>query len=459
MLDHGSPYENEKTLNLRMKSGTVKFRMVLGMAANKACQRLSTTVSLMRGYYLSNIEAATMNNTAHVLPERDQRGNIIRLTLAQALAGANAVVVYATGAIIGHMLASNKALATLPISIFVVGMAACILPVGAIARRYGRRAAFLVGTGCGVLVGLLAAAAVVLKSFWLFCLATFFGGAYASVVLSFRFAAADGVDPARRARALSLVMGGGVVAGVIGPQLVTYTMHLWPAHMFAATFLVQAGVAALSAVVLLGVRLPMPTAEEVAGGRPLAVIARQPLFITAVTCGAVSYLLMNFLMTAAPLAMRLCGHSQEDSNLGLQWHVIAMYAPSFFTGRLISRFGAGRIAAVGLLLTGISAAVGLTGIDVARFWLTLILLGLGWNFGFVGASALVLECHRPEEKTRVQSLNDFIVFGTMAVGSFASGSLLAAYDWNTVLWVSFVPLVLAIAALALNKPVNAPATT
>ncbi|KGH10006.1 MFS transporter [Comamonas thiooxydans] len=401
---------------------------------------------------MPNTETASLPQTPASLSERDQRGNIIRLTLAQALAGANSVVVYATGAIIGHMLAPNKTLATLPISIFVVGMAACILPAGAIARRHGRRAAFLAGTVCGVLTGLLAAVAVMLGSFWLFCLATFFGGAYAAVVLSFRFAAADGVDPTKRARALSFVMGGGVLAGVVGPQLVTHTMYLWPAHMFAATFVAQAIVAALSALVLLGVRLPMPSAAEVAGGRPLGLIARQPLFITAVICGAVSYMLMNFLMTAAPLAMQMCGHSQESSNLGLQWHVIAMYAPSFFTGHLITRFGAGRVVIVGLLLTGLSAAVGLMGIDVAHFWLTLILLGVGWNFGFIGASALVLECHRPEEKTRVQSLNDFIVFGTMAVGSFASGGLLAAYDWNTVLWVSFVPLVLAMVALALARP-------
>ncbi len=397
---------------------------------------------------MSSAAAAAPSSPPQELSPREQRGNIARLTIAQALAGANSVVVYATGAIVGDMLAPDKALATLPISIFVVGMAACIMPVGAIARRHGRRAAFLAGTACGVLVGLLAAAAIVSSSFWLFCLATFFGGAYAAVVLSFRFAAADGVSPALRPRALSFVMGGGVVAGVVGPQLVTHTMYLWQPHMFAATFLVQAAVAALSAYVLLGVRLPAPTAAEVAKGRPLAVIARQPLFVTAVICGAVSYMLMNFLMTAAPLAMHLCGHSQENANLGLQWHVIAMYAPSFFTGRLIVRFGAGRIVAAGLLLTGLSAAVGLTGIDVANFWLTLILLGIGWNFGFVGASALVLECHRPEEKTRVQSLNDFVVFGTMAVGSFASGGLLAAYDWNTVLWVSFVPLALAVAVLA-----------
>ncbi len=387
-------------------------------------------------------------NSPTVLPERIQTANIWRLSIAQALAGANSVLVYATGAIVGDMLAPTPMLATLPISIFVVGMAACILPMGAVTRRHGRRAAFLLGTGAGVLTGLLAMLAVIMGWFWLFCLATFFGGSYAAVVLSFRFAAADGVAPSRRARALSLVMAGGVAAGVVGPQLVTWTMDLWPPHMFAATFLVQAVVAAVSAVILLGVHLPTPTGSGMTGGRPLAEIALQPRFIAAAIGGAVSYMLMNFLMTAAPLAMHICGHSQAAANLGMQWHVIAMYAPSFFTGHLITRFGAGRVAMVGLLLTGVSAAVGLGGIDVAHFWGALILLGLGWNFGFLGASALVLECHRPEEKTRVQSLNDFIVFGLMAIGSFSSGGLLSAYGWHTVLWVSFVPLVLATVALS-----------
>lgn len=380
---------------------------------------------------------------------QEQRNTIWRLAIAQALAGANSVVIYATGAIIGATLAPIEALATLPISIFVVGMAACILPTGRIARRYGRRASFLAGSACGVLAGLLAMLAVMLGSFWLFCLATFFGGAYAAVVLSFRFAAADCVEPEWRPRALSIVMAGGVAAGVFGPQLVTYTMHLWEPPMFAATFLAQALVAGLSAMVLAGVRLPMPTAAEIAGGRPLIELVRQRRFIIAVICGAVSYLLMNFLMTAAPLAMRMSGHTQEHANLGLQWHVIAMYAPSFFTGRLITRFGAGRIVTSGLVLIGASAAIGLAGIDIPHFWIMLILLGLGWNFGFIGASAMVLECHRPEEKTRVQALSDFIVFGTMAVGSFASGGLLTAHGWDTVLWVSFAPLILAVAALLL----------
>jgi len=373
--------------------------------------------------------------------------DVARLAIAQAFAGANAAVFYATGAIVGDVLAPSKALSTLPISVFVVGMAVCTLPAGAIARRHGRRAAFLVGTGAGVLAGLFAMLAVLEGTFWLYCLSAFLGGGYGAVVLSFRFAAADCVAPERRARAMSLVMAGGVFAGVIGPQLVTHTMDLWSPHLFAATHLAQAGVAALSALVLAGVHIPMPSREEIAGGRPLGEIARQPRFVIAVVCGVVSYMVMNFLMTATPLAMRLCGLPQETANLGLQWHIIAMYAPGFVTGRLIDRFGTVPIVVVGLVLIGLSAATGLMGIEVAHFWGMLVLLGIGWNFGFVGASALVLECHRPEERTRVQSLNDFLVFGTMTAGSLSSGTLLATSGWTMVLITSFVPLTLAAVAL------------
>lgn len=379
---------------------------------------------------------------------RHASANVARLAVAQALAGANSTVVYATGAIVGNTLAPDKALATLPISIFVVGMAACTLPAGAIAQRHGRRAAFLAGTGCGVLVGLLSAFAVVLGSFWLFCLGTFFGGAYAAVVLSFRFAAADSVPAAQRPRALSLVMAGGVFAGVIGPQLVTHTMDLWLPHLFAATFVAQAGVAALCGLILAGVRLPMPTAAEIAGGRPLFVIARQPRFIVAVICGVVSYLLMNFLMTAAPLAMRLCGLSQESANLGLQWHVIAMYAPSFFTGRLIARFGKDRIVIAGLALLSLCAVVSITGISLAHFWGALILLGVGWNFGFMGATAMLTETYLPQEKGKVQGLNDFLVFATSAASSFGAGVLFNGPGWGFINAIIFPVAILCLAALA-----------
>ena len=381
-----------------------------------------------------------------------ERSNVVRLAVAQALAGANSTVVYATGAVVGEMLAPAKALATLPVSIFVVGMALCTLPAGALPQRDGRRAAFLFGAGSGVLAGLIAFVAVLRESFSAFCAATFFGGAYAAVVLSFRFAAADCAAEDRRPRALSAVMAGGGFPRGRRPPLFTPTTNPWPPYPvggthFAATYIGQAAVALLSAIILTGVDLPRPARGDQMAGRPLSIIARQPRFVLAVICGVVSYLLMNFLMTAAPLAMKFCGLSQEAANLGLQWHVIAMYAPSFFTGRLISRFGASPVVAVGLTLIAGSSSIGLLGIDVGHFWATLILLGLGWNFGFIGASAMVLECHTPEEKARVQSLNDFVVFGTMMVGSFLSGGLLSSFGWSTVLALSFVPLSTAVLAL------------
>lgn len=381
----------------------------------------------------------------------EQNNNITRLALAQALAGANSVVFYATGAIVGNAIAPSSSLATLPITMFVLGMAACILPLGALARNYGRKTAFMTGTGTGVITGLTAALAVVLGSFLLFCIAAFLGGAYAAVALSFRFAATDGVTPERRARALSLVMGGGVAAGVIGPMLVTGTMHLWPPHTFAMTFIAQSLVAAFSALVLKGVKSVEPMIVAKAAGRPLAEIVRQPGFINTVFSGAVTYMVMNFLMTAAPLSMHMHGLSQEASNLGIQWHVIAMYGPGFFTGKLIGRFGAMRIAAVGLLITAGSVVAGLSGTDIFHYWLSLILLGIGWNFGFIGASAKIIDYHHPEEKTQVQSLNDFVVFGVMIVGSFSSGALLNLFGWNAVLWGSLVPVGIAFLSIIKNS--------
>ena len=381
--------------------------------------------------------------------DRRAKANVLRLAAAQALAGANASVVFATGAIIGSTLAPDPAWATVPISVFVVGMAAGTLPTGWLARRYGRRAAFMAGGGAGVLAGLVAAGALLAQSFALFCLATLLGGLYASVVQSFRFAAADGASTAFRPKALSWVMAGGVFAGVIGPQLVTWTMDLWSPNLFVVSYLAQAGVALLAMGVLWGVDLP-PPARAAPAGRPLAEIVRQPRFLIAALCGVVSYTLMNGVMTSAPLAMRMCGLPLAASNSAIQWHIVAMYGPSFFTGTLIARFGAPRVVATGLALTAAAALVGLQGITTAHFVVVLVLLGLGWNFGFVGASAMVLECHRPEERTRVQSFNDFLVFGTMAAGSFSSGQLLTALGWGAVNLVVFPPVILALAVLVLS---------
>jgi MFS family permease len=377
------------------------------------------------------------------------RANVTRLAAAQALTGANSAVIFATGSIVGASLAPDVSLATVPISMYVAGLAAGTLPTGMISRAYGRRVAFIAGTACGTFTGLLGAFAILRGSFVLFCCATFLGGLYGAVSQSYRFAAADGVSAAFRPRAVSWVMAGGVFAGVLGPQLVQWTMDVWSPYLFAFSFIVQAAVALVAMAVLAGVDAPKPASADLHRGRPLFEIVRQPRFIAAALCGVIAYPVMNLVMTSAPLAMKMCGLSLSDSNFGLQWHIVAMYGPSFFTGSLIARFGAPRIVAAGLLLEAGAAIVGLSGITAMHFWATLIVLGLGWNFGFVGASALVLETHRPEERNKVQAFNDFLIFGMMAVGSFSSGQLLANYGWAAVNWVVFPPVFLGVTVLLL----------
>jgi MFS family permease len=284
-------------------------------------------------------------------------------------------------------------------------------------------------------------------SFLAFCAGTFVSGLYAAAHLSYRFAAADTASEAFRPKAISWVMIGGIVSGVVGPQVVIFTKDALPPFLFAATYLAQAGLAVVCAGVLVFLKIPVPPRKQVGGeGRPLSEIARQPRFIVAVACGVASYSMMNMVMTAAPLAMVMCNHSVGDATLGLQWHVLGMFVPSFFTGHLIVRFGPDRVVAAGLGLLLLSAIVGISGLSLAHFWISLILLGMGWNFGFIGATTMVTECHTPNERNRVQSFNDFLVFGSMAIGSFSSGTLLHHFGWSAVNDVVF-PVVLSAAAL------------
>src|SRR6266404_4821785 len=377
------------------------------------------------------------------------RSNVVRLAAAQALTGANSAVIFATGSIVGATLAPSISLATVPLSMYVVGLAAGTLPTGAISRAYGRRTAFIIGAGCGVLTGLLGSFAILHASFWLFCGATFLGGLYGAVSQSYRFAAADGASVAYRPKAVSWVMAGGVFAGVLGPQLVQWTMDVWSPYLFAFSFVAQAAVALVAMVVVSGIDAPKPVASDLHGGRPLFAIARQPRFIAAALCGVIAYPMMNLVMTSAPLAMKMCGLTVSDSNFGIQWHIVAMYGPSFFTGSLIARFGAPRIVALGLLLEAAAAGIGLSGITAMNFWATMIVLGVGWNFAFIGASALVLETHWSQERNKVQAFNDFLVFGMMALGSFSSGQLLANYGWSAVNLVVYPPVLLGLTILTL----------
>jgi predicted MFS family arabinose efflux permease len=379
------------------------------------------------------MSAVTENAIAHLTDDRLARRNAFVLAGAQALAGGNTAVIFGSAGIIGAVLASDRSLATLPITTYVVGLWIGTLPVGAIAKRYGRLAAFEAGALCGMLAGLICASAVIFGSFTLLCLGTTFGGFYAAAHLSYRFAAADTASDAFKPKAISWVLTGGVLAGIFGPQLIILTKNILPQYLFAASYLAQAVVAIVAGAVLTLVRFPAPPrAASASGGRPLAQIFRQPRLVAAVICGVASYGMMNLVMTSAPVAMIDCAHSVDDAALGLQWHVMAMYAPSFVSGTLIARFGTGPMIGLGLTLIAASAVAGLMGTSVAHFWLALILLGLGWNFGFIGATAMVTQCHRPEERNKVQAVNDFLIFGSMAIGSFFSGQILAKFGWSMV---------------------------
>lgn len=394
--------------------------------------------------------SAIAESPAFIADDRLARRNALILAVAQALAGGNNAVIVSTAGIVGVMLAPDRTLATLSASMLVVGMWLGTLPVGMLAARYGRKFALQAGTGAGMLSGLISCTAVLQGSFVLFCLGAFCGGFYAAGHLSYRFAAADTASEAFRPKAISWVLAGGVMAAFVGANLIIVTKNLWPPYLFAATYLAQSALALLAGLTLSLLKFPKPPVRVQAGsaGRSLADIARTPRFMVAVICGVAAYALMNLMMTSAPLAMVDCGHSVNDAMLGTQWHMLGMFAPSFFTGALIVRFGVERIVLAGLGLTFLSAVIGLSGTTVWHFWTAVTLIGMGWNFAFIGATTIVTQCHRPEERYRVQSFNDFLIFGTMTVSSFASGALLASGGWTAVNALIFPPVLMAAALLA-----------
>jgi MFS family permease len=383
--------------------------------------------------------------------------NALVLAVAQALAGGNNTVIVATSSIVGAVLAPTPALATLPISFMVAGMWAGTLPVGALSKAYGRRFALQVGSAFGVLSGLISCAAMLQGSFALLLLGTLCGGLYAAAHQSYRFAATDTASTRFRPKAVSWVLAGGIFAAVIGPQIVIHTKDLWPTYLFAATYVAQSACAALAAVVLTLLNIPRPhVSHSLRDGRPLTAIVRQPKFIIAVVCGLASYAMMNMVMTSAPLAMVACHHTVSEAALGIQWHVIGMYAPSFITGSLIARFGIRPMIGCGLLLMIGSAAISVSGIALWNFWVGLALLGIGWNFAFIGATTMVTECHDPHERNKVQAFNDFLVFGSMAIASFSSGALLANYGWTIVNAMVFPVITVAGLLLAGSSVVRRP---
>jgi MFS family permease len=377
------------------------------------------------------------------------RRNLTVLILAQSLGAASGPIVISLGGLVGQDLATDPALATLPVSIYNLGLALGTVPAAWIMQQYGRRSGYLLGAMIGVFSGLVAAGAISFGAFIFFCLGTFLAGLYASYVQSYRFAAADGREGADRGRAISWVMVGGLVAAIIGPQLVIATRDAVPGVPFAGSFLSQAALALIAFFVLtrLRGRQPAATAQTSSddGGRTVLQLLASPKYMLGVAAGVVSYGLMSFVMTAAPLAMVGCGHSIDHAAWGIQWHVLAMFAPSLVTGKLIALFGKEKVTAAGLIIIGISGAVALTGLDLRHFFISLILLGVGWNFGFIGATAMVAAAHTEAERGRAQGLNDFAVFGTVAALSFFSGALMQASGWHLInlLMFPFIAIVLA----------------
>ncbi|WP_420411069.1 MFS transporter [Roseibium sp.] len=385
-----------------------------------------------------------------LVDDRLAKRNALLLALAQALGGASASIVISTGSLVGYMmLGEDKSLATVPVSAMVLGTAFGTIPAGMIMRRFGRRAGFMGSALLGVASGLLAAYAVMLNHFLLFAFSCSVGGFAGAFVQQYRFAAADTASDAFKPKAISWVLAGGVLAGVVGPQTVIATKDMFAPILFAGTYLAQAGLAFIAMCLLAFIKIPKPPRQnhKQAGGRPLRQIMMQPRFIVAAACGICSYALMSLVMTATPLAMIGCGLSETDAALGIQWHVLAMFGPSFFTGSLIARFGKERIVSIGLSLLAGCSIVALAGLELAHFWTALVLLGLGWNFGFIGATAMLTDTYRPEERNLVQSVNDFLVFGFVAAASFSSGALLNAFGWSTVNILVFPFVVLCIGLL------------
>ncbi len=362
------------------------------------------------------------------------RRTVAALVCAQAVLGAQMPMLIILGGLAGATLAENKALATLPISAMVLASMVAAPLLSAMMGRSGRRPGFLLAALCGFAGGMTGAAAMVTGSFALLVAGAAMNGVYMAAHGFYRFAAADSASPAFRPKAISWVMAGGLLSAIIGPELLKLTIDGLPPIPFAGAYLALAGLNVVGALSFLLMDAPPPPRRPkgAPSGRPLGQIVRQPRVAVAMICAMVSYALMNMVMTSTPLAMVACGYSPDSAAGVVQAHVLAMFAPSFFTGHLIARFGAPAVIAAGLVLLAGCAAVALSGVEIERFYAALILLGLGWNFGYIGATAMLSAAHAPEERAKVQGLNDFLVLGLVAAASFSSGALMDGLGWEAV---------------------------
>lgn len=374
------------------------------------------------------------------------RRTVLMLAGCQALAMTGGSIVGLTGAIVGNMLTPDKALSTLPIAIQQTGVMAATIPAALLMARIGRRPGFWFGIALGCIGAVIATAAIFRGSFVEFCLGTFLLGTNRGVTQQYRFAAAEIADEAFRSKAISLVMAGGVVSAVFGAEVAKWSRDLFEPVLFAGCYALIVALFLASAILLYFVELPKPAAPVLTGnGRKLREIAREPPFVAAAVAGMIAYGVMSLVMTATPIAMLDCGHEFASAAFVIQWHSLGMFGPSFVTGHLITRFGLTRIMLTGAALLLLCSAINLAGLATVNFWAANVALGVGWNFLFVGATTLLTRTYAGAEKGKVQALNDFLVFGTVTLSSFASGAMLSGVGWVMV-QIAVVPFVVVAAA-------------
>lgn len=376
-----------------------------------------------------------------------QYRNVLVLSGCQATLQTTGTTIVVVSGLAGYALAVDKSFATVPLTCYVLGSAITTIPASLLMNAVGRRSGFQVGGLLGMLGAAVCALAMYLASFWLLCAGMAVLGMYAAFGKYYRFAAADAATIDFRAKAISLTLAGGIVGGVFGPEMAKRTVGLFPEQVYMGSYLSLIFICLLATLLLTRLDIPrLSIQERKDSGRPLAEIMRQPVFVVAALASMLSYGIMNLFMTSTPLAMHAHDHQFSDAAFVLQWHVIGMFGPSFFTGSLITRFGVLNIIFTGIVLLFVCIVAALLGTGLLHFWLALFLLGVGWNFMYIGGSALLTECHTPVERAKTQAANDFMVFTTMTISSMSSGLLLNQSGWHAVNYGSIPFLLLAAAA-------------
>jgi MFS family permease len=371
--------------------------------------------------------------------------NVLLLATCQATFNTGQALMLTAAPFIGLALAADKSLATLPIAIQFGATLVATMPASFLMKHIGRRPGFLIGAMLGMLGSAVAAYGIFIGSFVLFCVGLAINGTFNGFATFYRFAAADAAGPDYTSRAISYVLAGGVIAAFLGPNLARWTADSISAAPFAGTYIALIGVYSVALLALLFVDIPQPTqAEQHHSGRPLTEIARQPTFVVAVLGAMICYGVMNLIMTSTPLALHHQHYPFSDAAFVIQWHVLGMFAPSFITGRLIARYGVLNIMLSGAVLCVACAVTNLAGNGYWQIWSALVLLGIGWNFLFIGATTLLTETYRVEEKAKVQAINDFIILGTVTITAFSSGPIHHNFGWQT-LNTSVIPAIVLVA--------------